>query len=51
MSHMPFIWAAYTIGAVILTWCALAPLSRKRTAVRNIRRLIQIEERSSDSDA
>jgi heme exporter protein CcmD len=51
MSHTPFIWAAYTIGAVILTWCAVAPLSKKKMAVRDIRRLIQIEERNSDSDA
>ena len=51
MSHTPFIWAAYTIGAVILTWCALAPLSKKKSAMRDIRRLIQLEERSGDSDS
>jgi heme exporter protein CcmD len=48
---MPFIWAAYTIGTVVLLWCALAPLARKRSAIRNIRRLIQIEETSRDTDA
>jgi heme exporter protein CcmD len=50
MSHGPFIWAAYLIGAVVLLWCALAPLLRKKSAVRNIRRLIQIEEGSRDTD-
>lgn len=48
MSHMPFIWAAYAVGTIVLLWCALAPLARKRNALRAIRRLIQIEERSSD---
>ena len=40
----------YSIGAVVFLWCAVAPLVRKQTALRNIRRLIQIEERSSDSN-
>jgi heme exporter protein CcmD len=48
MSHTPFIWASYTIGSIVLLWCALAPLARKRSAFRDIQRLIQIEERSSD---
>ena len=51
MSHTPFIWAAYLVGTVVLAWCALAPLSRKKAAFRDIRRLIQIEERSNDSNA
>jgi heme exporter protein CcmD len=51
VSHTPFIWAAYTLGAVVLLWCALAPLARKRTAIRDIRRLIQLEERTRDSDS
>jgi heme exporter protein CcmD len=51
MSHTPFILAAYAIGAVVLFWCAVAPLLRKKSAVRDIRRLIQIEERSRDTDA
>jgi heme exporter protein CcmD len=50
MSHMPFIVASYAIGAIVLAWCALAPLFRKKTAISNIRRLIQIEERSGDSN-
>jgi heme exporter protein CcmD len=48
MSHAPFIWASYTVGSLVLLWCALAPLARKRSAFRDIRRLIQLEERSSD---
>jgi heme exporter protein CcmD len=50
MSHLPFIWAAYTIGAVVLLWCALAPLVRKKSAIRDIHRLIQIEESNRDTD-
>jgi heme exporter protein CcmD len=51
MSHIPYIIAAYTVGSIVLAWCALAPLARKKSALRNIRRLIQIEERSNDPDA
>jgi heme exporter protein CcmD len=51
MSHTPFIWAAYTIGTIVLLWCAVAPLVRKKSAFRDIRRLIQLEEHSSDSDS
>jgi heme exporter protein CcmD len=50
MSHTPFIWAAYSIGAVVLLWTALAPMLRKKAVTRDIRRLIQLEERSIDSD-
>lgn len=48
MSHTPFIIAAYSIATVVLLWCALAPLLRKKNAVRDIQRLIQIEEHSGD---
>jgi len=51
MSHMPFILAAYSIGTVVLLWCAVAPLIRKKSITRDIRRLIQIEERSSDTNS
>lgn len=51
MSHAPFIWGAYSIGAVVLLWCAVAPLVRKKSITRDIRRLIQIEERSRDSNS
>ncbi|MGD2130642.1 MAG: heme exporter protein CcmD [Lysobacterales bacterium] len=50
MNHLPFIWAAYSIGTVVLAWCALAPLVKKRAAIRDIRRLIQIEKRTNDSN-
>ena len=50
MSHAPFIWAAYSIGTVVLLWCALAPLTRKKTVIRDILRLNQIEERNRDSN-
>jgi heme exporter protein CcmD len=51
MSHTPFIWAAYSIGTVVLLWCALAPLARKKAVIRDIRRLSQIEERNRDTNA
>jgi heme exporter protein CcmD len=50
MSHTPFILAAYSIGAVVLLWCALAPLSRKKAVIKDIRRLSQIQERNRDTD-
>ena len=51
MSHAPFIWAAYSIGAVVLLWCAVAPLVKKRSITRDIRRLIQIEDSYRDSNS
>ena len=51
MSHTPFIIAAYSVGTVVLLWCALAPLARKKNAIRDIRRLIQIEDLSGDTDS
>jgi len=51
MNHAPFIWAAYAVGAVVLLWCGLAPLVRKNTIRRDIRRLIQLEEVERDSHA
>jgi heme exporter protein CcmD len=51
MSHAPFIWGAYLIGAVVLLWCALAPLLKKKSITRDIRHLAQIEERSRDTNA
>ena len=49
MDHTPFIVGAYGIGFVILLWTALAPLLRKKNVVRDIRRLIQIEERNDSN--
>ena len=46
MSHTPYIFGAYAIGTVILLWCALAPLFKKKAVFKDIRRIIQVEERS-----
>ena len=50
MNHAPFIWAAYAIGTVVLIWCAVAPLVRRKTITADIRRLIQQEELDRDSN-
>jgi len=50
VNHAPFIWASYVVGTIVLLWCAVAPLVRKKSAFRDIRRLIQLEERSGDSN-
>jgi heme exporter protein CcmD len=50
MNHAPFIWAAYAIGTVVLMWCAIAPLVRKKSITRDIRKLIQLEELDRDSN-
>ncbi|MEJ2383643.1 MAG: heme exporter protein CcmD [Xanthomonadales bacterium] len=49
MDHTPFIAGAYGIGAVILLWTALSPLLRKKKITQDIRRLIELEERSGDA--
>ena len=46
MDHTPFIVGSYAIGAIVLLWTAVAPLIKKKAVVRDIRRLIQIEERN-----
>ena len=51
MDHTPFIIGAYAIATVVLLWNAVAPLFKKKTVARDIRRLTQIEERSVDSDS
>ena len=51
MDHTPFIAASYGIGVVVLLWTAISPVIKKRAIARDIRRLIQIEERSGDSNA
>jgi heme exporter protein CcmD len=51
MSHTPFILAAFAVAAIVLSWCAIAPLVRKKSVCKDIRRLIQIEDRSRDTDA
>ena len=51
MDHTPFIAGAYGIGLVVLLWTAISPIVKKKTIIRDIRRMIQIEERSGDSNA
>ena len=50
MSHTPFIFGAYAIGVVVLLWCAVAPVIRKKAVLRDIRRIIQVEDRSRDAN-
>ena len=50
MDHTPFIAGAYAIGVVVLLWTAISPVLKKKSIAREIRRLIQIEERSGDSE-
>lgn len=51
MSHTPYIVASYAISAVVMLWCALAPLLKKRAALANIRRLNRLQEHKSDPNA
>ena len=50
MNHAPFIWASYVIGTIVLLWCAVAPLARKKAVVKDIQKLNRIKERNRDSD-
>ncbi|MEE4219048.1 MAG: heme exporter protein CcmD [Xanthomonadales bacterium] len=50
MDHTPFIAGAYGIGVIVFLWAAFAPLVKKKSITRDIRRLIQVEERSVDSN-
>ena len=50
MSHTPFILASYAVGTVVLAWCAFSPWLQRKKTERDIRRLIQIEERSRDAN-
>lgn len=50
MDHTPFIAGAYGIGVIVLLWAAIAPLVKKKSVIRDIRRLIQVEDRSVDSN-
>jgi len=37
MSYTPFIFASYAIGAIVLTWAAVAPVLKKRTLLRQLK--------------
>ena len=44
MPHAPFIWTAYSIAAVLLTWCALAPVFHGRKLKRTILSRVKLTE-------
>jgi len=48
MDHAPFIWWSYAVAALVLAWAALAPLGRKRRAIRNIE-LLKNQEPDDDT--
>ena len=50
MSHTPFILSSYAVFAVVLLWCAVSPVLRRKKALRKIRTVIDIEERRSDAN-
>jgi len=50
MNHAPFIIAAYSIAAVLLTWCALAPLFHGRKLKRTILNRIKHMENNDASN-
>jgi heme exporter protein CcmD len=37
MDHTPFILGAYGAAVVIMTWCAVAPITRGRALVRALK--------------
>ena len=47
MDHGPFILASYSIAAVLLTWCALAPVLNSRKLKRTI--LNRIKQMETDN--
>lgn len=48
MSHTPFIIASYTIAAVLMAWCAFAPILQGKNLKQGILRRIKQTE---DNDA
>ncbi len=38
MDHTPFIVGAYVTGALVFTWCAVAPVMRMRRLRRDLAR-------------
>jgi len=37
MSYTPFILAAYLVGAVVLSWAAMAPVINKRNLLKQLK--------------
>jgi heme exporter protein CcmD len=50
VNHAPFIWSAYIIATVILTWCAVAPLFRQRKALNAARTEVKRKEAMHDAN-
>ena len=50
MDHAPFILASYSIAAVLLTWCALAPLLRAKKLKRHILNRVKFMENNDASN-
>ena len=51
MSHTPFIVASYAIAAVLLAWCAFAPMLQARKLKRDISRRIEQTEGKDASNS
>lgn len=51
MSHTPFIVASYAITAVLLAWCAFAPVIQGRKLKQDISRRIKQTENEDASNA
>jgi len=50
MDHGPFILAAYSIAAVLLTWCGVAPLLHGRKLKRTILNRVKFMENNDASN-
>jgi len=50
MPHGPFILAAYSVAAVLMTWCALAPVFHARKLRRFILNRMQHQEGNNASN-
>jgi len=50
MPHAPFIIASYAIAAVLLSWCALAPVFQSRKLKRDILNRIKFMENDNASN-
>jgi heme exporter protein CcmD len=50
MDHGPFILAAYSIAAVLLSWCAIAPLLHAKKLKRTILNRVKFMENNDASN-
>ena len=51
MPHAPFIIASYTIAAVLLAWCAIAPVLHARKLKKDILRRVKQGESKNAPNA